>query len=106
MLPLLPESEYQELKSDIESRGLREAILVKDNHILDGRHRYRACRDLDIEPMFGFNRAISAGLINNGCGPRVLSIPSARRASCGCAVTKELARNQNVNIPLLFLSLS
>jgi hypothetical protein len=50
MLPLLSENEFQELKADIAARGLREPIEVKNDFIIDGRHRYRACRDLDIEP--------------------------------------------------------
>lgn len=48
--PEMPEAEFAELKADIEKRGLREPILVKHGHILDGRHRYRACCELGIEP--------------------------------------------------------
>jgi ParB-like chromosome segregation protein Spo0J len=51
-LPELNGSEFQELKADIRSRGLREAILVKNGHIVDGRHRYKACVELGIEPTF------------------------------------------------------
>jgi hypothetical protein len=49
-LPTLPDAEYEELKADIQARGQREPILVKDGHIIDGRHRYRACNELGIEP--------------------------------------------------------
>ena len=49
-LPELPATEFRELRDDIAKRGLREAILVKHGHIIDGRHRYRACRELGIEP--------------------------------------------------------
>jgi len=49
-LPELPAAEYDELKANIAKRGLRDPILVKDGHILDGRHRYRACQELNIEP--------------------------------------------------------
>jgi hypothetical protein len=42
LLPLLPESEFAELKADIEKRDQREAILVKSGYILDGR-RWNAC---------------------------------------------------------------
>jgi hypothetical protein len=49
-LPQLPDAEYRELRDDIKKRGQREAILVKDGYIIDGRHRYRACQELDIEP--------------------------------------------------------
>jgi ParB-like chromosome segregation protein Spo0J len=50
MLPALPDSEYEELKADIKARGQREAIIVKDGHVVDGRHRLRACNELGIEP--------------------------------------------------------
>jgi hypothetical protein len=49
-LPLLPDSEFAQLKADIKARGLREPILVKDGFIVDGRHRYRACNELGIDP--------------------------------------------------------
>ena len=49
-LPELPPSEYAELKADIQARGQLEPILVKDNHIIDGRHRYKVCRELGIFP--------------------------------------------------------
>lgn len=51
-LPQLPDAEYWELRDDIGTRGLREPILVKDGHVVDGRHRLRACRELGIEPTF------------------------------------------------------
>lgn len=51
-LPQLNGSEFQELKADIASRGLREPILRKDGFILDGRHRLRICNELEIEPIF------------------------------------------------------
>jgi hypothetical protein len=49
-LPPLNGSEFQELKADIKARGLREPILVRHGRILDGRHRYKACIELGIEP--------------------------------------------------------
>jgi hypothetical protein len=51
-LPELGGSEFQELKQDIASRGLREPILTKSGFIVDGRHRYKACEQLGIEPRF------------------------------------------------------
>jgi len=51
-LPVLSDSEYRELRDDIQNRGLREPILVKSGHIIDGRHRLRACKELGIEPRF------------------------------------------------------
>jgi hypothetical protein len=49
-LPELSSAEFQELRDDIKARGLLEPILVKDGHVIDGRHRLRACEQLGIEP--------------------------------------------------------
>src|SRR6266496_5429186 len=52
--PKISETEFQELKADIEKRGLREAILrIRGTQIvMDGRHRLRACNELGIQPTF------------------------------------------------------
>lgn len=43
---LLPD-EYEELKASIAADGLIDPITVLDYQVLDGRHRYRACRELN-----------------------------------------------------------
>lgn len=48
-MPELPASEYQALKADIEENGQLVPILLLDGLIIDGRHRYRACEELDME---------------------------------------------------------
>ncbi len=50
LFPKMAEDEYQALKSDIEENGLKEPILLFEGMILDGRHRHRACLELEIEP--------------------------------------------------------
>ena len=51
LFPEMSATEYSALKDDIRERGLMEPIwLAKDGRIIDGRHRYRACRELKIEP--------------------------------------------------------
>src|SRR5918996_2373958 len=52
IFPLMAERDYQELKADIEAHGLREAIVIYEGKIVDGRHRYRACVELGIKPRF------------------------------------------------------
>jgi ParB-like chromosome segregation protein Spo0J len=50
IFPSLAKEEYEALRADIKDNGLREPISTFKGQVLDGRHRYRACKDLGIEP--------------------------------------------------------
>ncbi len=52
VFPMMRGEEYQELLYDIQVHGLREPILLCDGQILDGRNRFRVCREIGIEPAF------------------------------------------------------
>ncbi|MGC8569634.1 MAG: ParB N-terminal domain-containing protein [Nitrososphaeria archaeon] len=52
IFPDMEPEEYEKLKEDIKEHGLLEPIVVKDGEIIDGKHRYRACMELGIEPKF------------------------------------------------------
>jgi hypothetical protein len=45
VLPLLEGPEYEDLVASIRLNGQREEIITYEGMILDGRNRYRACRD-------------------------------------------------------------
>ena len=48
VIPEMPEDLFQELKEDIGGLGVINPIVLVDGKILDGRARYRACRELGI----------------------------------------------------------
>jgi ParB-like chromosome segregation protein Spo0J len=48
--PELSDDECKLLKDAIEAHRQKYPILVTDDQILDGWHRYKACRGLGIEP--------------------------------------------------------
>lgn len=56
LLPPMTAAEFEALKLDIEANGLRDPIAIFEEKILDGRHRYRACAELNRSfPTYPFN---------------------------------------------------
>ena len=52
IFPQMSDEEFDALRDDIEQHGQRDAIVLWDGQILDGRHRMQACLALGIEPKF------------------------------------------------------
>ena len=52
LIPQMSDSDYSELKNDIQTNGLLQPITLFEEKILDGRHRYKACIELSVEPKF------------------------------------------------------
>ena len=49
IFPLLGGADFEALKANIAEHGQLDPIWTFQNQILDGRNRYRACRELGIE---------------------------------------------------------
>lgn len=52
IFPLLGGEEYKSMVDDIRANGLIEPIWLHENKIIDGRNRYRGCKDAGVEPRF------------------------------------------------------
>ena len=50
--PDMSSKEYEKLKASIREDGLLEPIAIWDGEVIDGRHRYKACLETDVEPRF------------------------------------------------------
>lgn len=51
LFPPMPEDQFTALMQDISANGLRQPIVIHEGKILDGRHRYKACLNLNLEPI-------------------------------------------------------
>ena len=53
LFPLMESQEFEQLKADVATNGLREAIWLHPNgSIIDGRNRHRACVETKTKPRF------------------------------------------------------
>ena len=50
IFPMMSGEEYKSLLDDIKTNGLIEPIWIFNEKIIDGRNRYKACKELGIEP--------------------------------------------------------
>lgn len=52
LFPMMQEEEFKALVEDIRQNGLLEPIWTYQGKIIDGRNRYRACKELGMEPKY------------------------------------------------------
>lgn len=50
--PPMTDRELQELIDDVQARGLKTPIVLLDDQVLDGRHRYHACLEAGVQARF------------------------------------------------------
>jgi hypothetical protein len=51
MFPRMAGAEFEALKDDIQTNGLRHPIITHKGMILDGGNRYQACLDMGVKPL-------------------------------------------------------
>lgn len=52
VFPPMSDKAFGELRADIAANGLHQAIMLFEEQVLDGWHRYRACTEIGVEPEF------------------------------------------------------
>ncbi|KKK99007.1 hypothetical protein LCGC14_2637040, partial [marine sediment metagenome] len=50
IFPMIEGQELENLKEDIKEHGLLNPIVTYEDKILDGRNRFRACKEIGVEP--------------------------------------------------------
>jgi hypothetical protein len=52
IFPMLEGDEFDAFVQDIKEHGLKEPIVTYKGKIIDGRNRFKACRELNIKPIY------------------------------------------------------
>src|SRR5262245_9827307 len=77
LFPLMQGEEFIALIADIDAHGQREPIILHEGMILDGCNRYRACREIGLQPWItGFDLVAST---NDNAEAYVISANIRRR---------------------------
>lgn len=54
IFPMIEGNELEVLKNDIKEHGLLSPVVLYEDKILDGRNRFKACKEMGIEPKFEY----------------------------------------------------
>jgi len=110
IFPLLMGPEYQEFIEDVRQNGLREPIQLYEGKILDGRNRYRACEEANVEPLFEQWQGKDPIQFVLSMNLHRRHLDSSQRAACAVAALphleeearkREAERKKNINNPTL-----
>ncbi len=93
IFPMMGDEDYMALVADIQYNGLLEPIWTYQGKIIDGRNRYKACLEIDIEPQFrewGGHGSLVAFVVSLNLKRRHLT--SSQKAMIALEVESQLAK--------------
>lgn len=100
--PPMSEEQYASFRADIAANGVREPIWIYEGRILDGRNRYRACRELGITPMVRIYTGDSPTAFAWSLNAERRHLSNAQRAALGVemlpALQEEAKRRRLANL--------
>jgi ParB-like chromosome segregation protein Spo0J len=98
----MSDAEFDSLVTDIKQNGQLDSIIIThNNEIVDGRHRYRACRQLGIEPRttpWDGNGSIEAFVISKNLRRRQLDASQRAMAAAAYATLKRGGDKLSANL--------
>lgn len=100
LIPPLSEEEFELLKSSIIKEGLRDAIVVWDETIIDGHNRYKVCTEYNIpfktiEMDFDDETAAKEWIMKNQLGRR--NLPDVERGRIALKLKDSIAARAKEN---------
>lgn len=91
--PAMQEDEFKKLVTDIKANGLREDIWTYQNKIIDGRHRYLACKQANVTPRYReWNGQGSLILFVASLNQHRRHLDAGQKAMVALALESELAK--------------
>lgn len=84
ILPEMTDAEFRPLVADIRAKGLMRPIVTLEGKILDGRHRFRACKEAGVTPRFEeYTGTDPVGFVQSCCTHRSLSATQRAMVAAG-----------------------
>lgn len=104
VFPMMNAEQYERLKEDIAAHGQQEAIVYWRGQLVDGRNRFKACRELKVEPteceldesIDPVAYVISANLHRRHLVTSQRSLVAAKLATLGNGQRKDGARSNDL----------
>lgn len=99
-LPDLTAEEYKDLKASIKKIGVQVPVILYDNQVLDGWHRYRAVTELDLEcPAFDLDKDVDpVDFVRSSMARRSMTSSQKALAVVKISDWKSVGDNQHLRV--------